>query len=359
MKIYQIMPTVSFGDAVSNDARTISRVISGMGCKTGIYAENIDTRISDNNVHNISKLPKTSDEDILIFNHSTGTELCEKIKGMAGHKMMIYHNITPPRFFEGYSPAAKQLTEYGYKGTRGLADTIEYVMADSEYNAKDLREMGYTCPMTVRPILIPFSDYEKTPDKKVLDRYSGDGYANILFVGRIAPNKKQEDIISAYAFYKKNINPRSRLILAGSDSGMELYSRRLKKYAEALMLEDVIFPGHISFAEILAWYRLSSVFVCMSEHEGFCVPLAEAMYFNKPIIAYKSSAVPETLGGAGLLTDKKDPVETALLIDRVIKDEKLRCDVIEEQKKRLADFSYENVKDMFVSQLSDYIRSIE
>ena len=344
MKIIQIMPTVSFGDAVSNDARAIADVIEEMGYKTAIYAENVDQRIKDKRVCKISKLKKLGKNDIVIFNHSTGTDLCYTLPKLSGRKMMIYHNITPPEFFRPYSAAATRLTKFGYEGTAFLSDKIEYVMPVSEYNASDLRRMGYKCDMFTRPILIPFEDYAKEPDPQVLAKYSGDGYTNIVFVGRIAPNKKQEDLIAAFSYYKKHINPKSRLIIVGSSGGMERYADSLKAYAKALETEDIIFTGHISFPEILAYYRVSDVFLCMSEHEGFCVPLVEAMYFDTPIIAYDSSAIADTLGGSGILIKDKDPVFVSMVIDRLVKDEALRNHVIEKQRQRLSDFSYENMK---------------
>lgn len=355
MKIIQVMPTVSFGDAVSNDARAIARVIEEMGYDTAIYAENIDQRIKDRGIYKLSKLPKIADDDIVIFNHSTGTDLCYKIPEINGRKMMIYHNITPPHFFGTYSSTARALTEYGYDGTKYLSDRIDYVMADSSYNASDLVSMGYKCDMYVRPILIPFNDYEKEPDSEIISRYSDDGYTNIVFVGRIAPNKKQEDLIKAFAYYKKNVNPKSRLILVGNDGGMERYSACLKKYAEALMVDDVIFTGHISFKAILAYYRIADVFLCMSEHEGFCVPLVEAMFFNVPIIAYASSAIPDTLGGSGILIKDKDPVFVSMLIDRLVNDKALREHVIDGQKRRLGDFAYETVREQFIEGLNSFI----
>lgn len=355
MKIIQIMPTVSFGDAVSNDARAIARVIDEIGYKTAIYAENVDPRINDKNVRKLTSLRKVDADDIVIFNHSTGTKLCYKLPELPGKKVMIYHNITPPEFFQNYSATAAQLTRYGYEGTRFLSDKIDYAMPVSEYNASDLRAMGYTCDMFIRPILIPFEDYAKEPDAEVLNRYSGDGYVNIVFVGRIAPNKKQEDIIRAFSYYKNNINPKSRLILVGSNSGMERYDSALKKYAEALKTDDIIFTGQISFPAILAYYKLADVFLCMSEHEGFCVPLAEAMYFDTPIIAYDSSAIADTLGGSGILINDKDPVFVSMLIDRLMKDEKLRNYVIEKQRKRLEDFSYENMKKRLIEGLNKFI----
>lgn len=359
MKILQIMPTVSFGDAVSNDARAIDKVISDMGYKTGIYAENIDARLSYKSVHKISELPKTTKDDIIIFNHSTGTDLCYKLRDISGHKIMIYHNITPPKFLEGYSLAAAKLCEYGYKGTKDIADIIEMAMVDSIFNAEELKSMGYKCPMNVRPILIPFEDYEQKPDKKIIDQFANDGFVNILFVGRIVPNKKQEDVIAAFSYYKKHINSKSRLILVGSDNGMENYSRKLRKYADALLLDDVIFTGHISFNAILAWYRSADVFLCMSEHEGFCVPLVEAMYFDLPIIAFDSSAIGNTLGGSGLLIDSKDPIEISLLIDRLVNDKTLKDEIISGQRERLRTFAYDRIKELFITQLNGYIESIK
>ncbi len=353
MRIIQVMPTVSFGDAVGNDARAICKVISEMGYKTGIYAENIDHRLNVPHIHRISKLPKLSDEDIVIFNHSTGTELCKMLPSLGGRKMMIYHNITPPEFFQPYDKIAAKLTKKGYDGTKYLSDKIDYVMAVSKYNADDLRRMGYKCPMYIRPILIPFDDYKKEPDKAVMKQYS-DGYTNIVFVGRIAPNKKQEDVIRAFAYYKKNINPKSRLIIVGSgDAGK--YSSALKNYVEALNVEDVVFTGHISFKAILAFYKVADVFLCMSEHEGFCVPLVEAMFFDVPIIAYDSSAIADTLGGSGILIDDKDPVFVSMLIDRLVNDKELKEHILKKQRERLAYFSYENMRESFVQGLNEFI----
>ena len=349
MKIIQIMPTVSFGDAVSNDARAIAKVIDEMGYKTAIHVENLDPRVKDKFVHKMTKLPSIDNDDIVIFNHSTGTQLCYSLPELPGRKMMIYHNITPPEFL------AAQVTQYGYDGTKFLSDKIEYVMPVSEYNASDLRRMGYKCDMFIRPILIPFEDYAKEPDREVLEKYSDDGYVNIVFVGRIAPNKKQEDVIAAFSYYKKHINHKSRLIIVGSAGESDRYANCLKAYADALMTEDIIFTNHISFSAILAYYRLADVFLCMSEHEGFCVPLVEAMYFDTPIIAYDSSAIADTLGGSGILIKDKDPVFVSMLIDRLVKDDVLRSYVIEKQRQRLADFSYEKMKDRLKEGLLKFI----
>lgn len=355
MRIFQIMPELKYGDAVGNDAVAVCKVISEMGYDTAIYAEKIDPRLRDSKYRYYSKLPKLNDDDILILNHCCGTDLCEAFASLKGRKMMIYHNMTPPAFFIPYSSSSLENLSKGYAQTEKLSESIEYVMADSDYNASDLREMGYKCPISVRPILIPFEDYKTEPDADTVARYKDDGYVNIIFVGRIAPNKKHEDVIATFAYYKKYINPKSRLILVGSDTEMEKYSARLRKYTDLLALDDVVFTGHVKFKEILAYYSIADVFLCMSEHEGFCVPLVESMYFNVPIMAYDSSAIAGTLGGSGVLLKDKDPVFAAMMLDRIVKDEKLRNQIVSKQKQRCEDFAYEKIKALFEEQLNSFI----
>ena len=355
MKIIQVIPDLHYGDAVGNDAMALCDVIAGMGYETGIYANIIDKRVASPLYHKMSKLPKLRDDDIVILNHCSGSELCYKFAEMKGRKMMIYHNITPARFFEPYDRQIAANIERGYEQTRYLSDKVEYVMPVSEYNASDLKEMGYTCPMYTRPILIPFEDYEKKYDEDIVKKYSDDGYVNIIFLGRVVPNKKHEDVIKTFAYYKKHINPKSRLILVGSDGGAGDYKQYLERYVEALMVDDVIFTGHTSFACMLAYYRIADVFLCMSEHEGFCVPLVESMYFDVPIVAYDSSAISSTLGGSGILMKEKDPVLASMLIDRVVKDKAFREHVIAGQRKRLSDFSYEKIKEKFIQGISNFI----
>lgn len=266
---------------------------------------------------------------------------------------MRYHNITPSHFFRGYSREAEERTETGLIQIRRLTDQFLSCIADSDYNRQDLRKMRYECPIEVCPIMIPFEDYNRNPDKEVMDRYQDDEWTNLLFVGRIAPNKKQEDVIRAFWYYHRNYNPKSRLFLVGNDAGMERYRNQLDNYIQALELTDaVIFPGHISFEAILAYYRLADVFICMSEHEGFCVPLVEAMYFHVPIIAYAAAAVPETLGKGGLLLDDKDPLLAAAAIDRITGDSRLRAALDGEQRKKLREYDSESVRKRFLNCLN-------
>lgn len=359
MQIVQLLPAIAYGDAIGNDTLAIRDMILEMGFETHIYAEIIDNALPKGTAEPFSRFPDLHDDDIIIYHGSTGSELNFKLPELGGRKMMIYHNVTPPEFFRPYSREVENNVNYGLQGIQNLADKLDYCIADSEFNKNDLRCMGYTCPIDVCPILIPFSDYEKRPNQEILRTYRDDGYVNVLFVGRIAPNKKQENVIRAFYFYHKYFNPKSRLILAGSWGNMEKYRDRLRTYTRRLDLtQDVSFTGQIKFDEILAYYRIADVFLCMSEHEGFCVPLIEAMYFDVPVVACRSTAIPETLGGSGVLLEDGLPQNAAREIDRVVRSEPLRTEILEKQRARLADFSYEKVNLRLKTLLSGFLGGV-
>ncbi len=354
MRIIQLLPTLAYGDAVSNDTIALKQAICELGYKTAIYAENIDPRLPKGVAYSINKIPVMDSNDIIIYHLSTGTDLNYKIVEYKCKKIIIYHNITPPEYFRGYSNEAFLLSTEGLKATKYLADKVDYCLSDSFYNKKILLDMNYKCSIDVLPILIPFEDYRKTPNKKIIEAYNNSAI-NIIFTGRIAPNKKHEDIVNSFYYYKNYVNPNSRLFLIGSYLGTEKYYQKLKSYVAALRLSDVIFTGHIDFDEIIAYYKIADVFLCMSEHEGFCVPLVEAMYHNVPIIAYDSSAIADTLGGSGILLQGKNPMMISEMINKLINDTNLRKTVVMNQKKRLNDFSYENIKSKFINYINKFI----
>ena len=350
MRIVQILPVLAFGDAVGNDTRALKDALSEAGYETEIYAAVIDERLPQGTAQPFERLGKLTANDIVIYHLSNGHRLNYEIEKLGGKKVIIYHNITPERYFEKYNRDACANCVQGIKAAKRLAKTADYAIAVSEYNKQDLIRLGFTCDIEVLPILIPFEDYEKKPNAGVLRRYDDD-YVNILFTGRIVPNKKQEDVIETFYYYKKYINPKSRLILAGSYVDVGKYHEKLELFARKLGLADVIFTGQIRFDEILAYYRLADVFLCMSEHEGFCVPLVEAMYFETPIVAYASTAIPGTLDGSGVLVETKEPEKVAETMNRIIRDEQYRHEIVVGQKQRLKDFSYENIKEQILDEI--------
>lgn len=355
MRVLQLLPTIAAGDAVSNDAVAIDKVLRSMGYKTEIFAENIDKRLPSGTASHISRMPRLTQSDTVLYHLSTGTELNFSLGKLKAKKGIIYHNITPSYFFRPYNGDLTELLDYGRKGAAYLADKADFCMADSEYNKKELIELGYKCDISVRPILIPFTDYSSKPNPDILKKYDSDGYVNFLFVGRVAPNKKHEDMIRTFCCYQKYCNPKSRLIFVGSWQGTELYYKRLQRYINALEVPNVIFTGHVSFAQLIAYYQVADVFLCMSEHEGFCVPLVEAMYFGVPIIAYDSCAVSDTLGGSGILLKDKNPLEAALAANKLITDTAFKREIVAEQRKRQQDFAYNTVKSQFEEQIHRHL----
>ena len=343
--MFQYTPTVRHGDAVGNDARALDRLMKEMGLRAGLYCEELRGHFPGENVRRLSRMPKPEPEDVFIYHHSIACSRTDWIRSLNCRKVMVYHNITPPEYFLPYDVNQVDLCRRGLRELREMNDVFSWCLADSEFNRQDLLRAGYACPVDVLPVLIPFEDYRREPDAATLAKY-GDGRTNILFVGRIAPNKKQENLIRAFDCYKKTVDPEARLILVGSSSGAR-YRARLEEYIRLNGVEDVVFPGHIRFEEILAFYRTASVFLCLSEHEGFCVPLLEAMSFDVPVIALDAAAVPYTLGGSGLLLPEPSPKLAAAAVERLVRDTALRAAVVEGQRARLRDFSYETVSARF------------
>lgn len=354
MRVIQIIPTLAYGDAIGNDTLALKKVLEDAGYKTQIYAESIVPPLDSKIATDIKELRELDEEDVIIYHLSTGTQLNFDLAEYRCKKIIIYHNITPPDFFKGYDEFFERISKWALEGAHFLADKVDYCLAVSPFNKENLEEFGYRVPIDVLPIAIPFDDYRKKPSQNIVKKYR-DGRHNIVFTGRVVPNKCHQDIISAFACYKKYYDDEARLFLVGSYKETDTYYKRLKKYVSRIGVKDVIFTGHIKFEEILAYYQIADVFLCMSEHEGFCVPLVEAMFFGIPIIAYNCTAVPMTLGDGGILVDRKDPVEIAALINRVISDRTLKTVIKENQQRRLEDFQYEKIAGMFRGYLEKFI----
>lgn len=352
-KVIQIVSSLNFGDAVGNDVMAIKRALEEEGYITAIFATSIHHKIPFDMALHMSALPVLTEKDVVIYHLASEDPLVEMIKKLPCKKIFRYHNITPPEFFKRFDKKAYARTLTGLKQVRELKDYIDYGMTVSEFNRMDLINLGYQCPIDVVPILIPFEDYKQEPDQEVVKKYQ-DGWTNIIFVGRVAPNKKIEDVILSYAEYKKRYNDKSRLLLVGNynEGG---YYETLTKLIRKNKIKDVEFTGHISFAAVLAYYKTANLFVCMSEHEGFCVPLVEAMYFGVPIIAFRSAAVPQTLGDAGWVVDRKEPDYVAEVMHQMIGLEDGQDIYIKSRKEQLEKFQYVEIKKKLLLCLDKYM----
>lgn len=355
MRIFQLLPTLARGDAVSNDAVALRGLLARKGVYSQIYAERwSDGLDAEGLVRPVSAMPTPVADDVLLYHLSTGSELNDRLADYACRKVCIYHNITPPEYFLTENPMAYRLTAQGRRQARALAGVFDYALADSAYNRQDLLDMGWRCPIDVLPILIPFADYDAPAEEAVFQLYR-DSKVNVLFTGRIAPNKRQEDVIAAFALFQREYCPHSRLILLGGHGGAgDHYYQGLCNAVAATGARDVVFTGHIPFARVLAFYRMADVFLCMSAHEGFCVPLAEAMYFDVPVVACPGGAVAETLDGAGLLLPRRSIPLAAAALHRAVTDSALRAALLEGQRARLASLEPGAVGERFWRLLQDF-----
>ncbi len=336
-----MLPNFSYGDAVGNHVRALQGAFRRRGHPSGIFAQVRHPRLRSFS-HDYSEYPALdSRENLCLYHFSIGSFLSRFYGRLRSRKALVYHNITPPGYLRGVNRRAEYECRRGREELRGLAGVTELALADSEFNRLELEEMGYR-QTEVMPILVPFADYDVPPRRELLNRFGG-GMTNVLHVGRFVPNKRIDDVVRSFAVYRK-INRRSRLILVGTDAGFENYSSAVRELAARLGLDEVHLAGHVDFEELCTFYRLADLYLLMSEHEGFCVPLLEAMHFGVPVIAYRAAAVPGTLGGAGILVDEKRFDEIAELMDRVVTDTDLRKKMVSAGRERLKEFAPERLE---------------
>ncbi len=344
MHIDQLTAGFSKGDAISGIALELQKLFLSWGCESDVYSTSHFTSpkmrglCKDYREYRDSGNP----HDAMIFHFSIGGELIAFFRSRACRKILFFHNITPPKYYAAVDAEAAKRLQQGYARLDSLRDTVNLAITVSEFNKSGLVAAGYQNVQVVPP-LIDFASLDAQPDPRVLQKYS-DNQVNLLFVGRLVPNKKIEDLIRVFFFYQKTVNPRSRLLLVGSYAGTGRYYAYLRGLVAELDLRDVVFAGHVEFAELLAYYRLAHVFLCMSEHEGFCIPLLEAMYSHVPVIAYEAGAVAETLGGASIVVSHKEPELISEMIHEVVTHREFRDEIIRRQTRRLTDFSGEAVR---------------
>jgi glycosyltransferase involved in cell wall biosynthesis len=351
MEINQIYPSISCGDAVSNDIIGIREILRDLGYSSEIYAQEIPPKCL-NYIKPLSEYKWDRDNIILYHFALLGLSVTDLVKRLPGKKILVYHNITPTEFFERYDSYLGNLCSKGRDELRSLVDYIDLAVGDSEYNCHELKKFGFK-HIKALPVVVDVSKYANYDPNLAADLGKDDAI-NFLFVGRIAPNKRQDDVIKIFYYYNKYINSNSTLYLVGY--------KQVKKYV--LELEDMIMKhnlsdkvfltGHVDNKKLASYYRNSHIFLCMSEHEGFCVPLVEAMAFGIPVLAFSAAAIPYTLGNAGILLHRKDYAHIAELINIIITDTALREKIVKNQLERSKDFH----KDCIRPKLQDIIESL-
>ncbi len=334
-EIHQLLAGFTCGDAISNQARAIKEYLQSLGYKSNIFAEHLDP-VAANEGKTFT--PKSiSPQAGLIYHHSIGCEATNFAIAHGGPKCLIYHNITPAHFFIPYRPEVAQLVEKGRSDLSKLAKHFPLSSAVSDYNATELVAAGFEQPR-ILPIAVNPVKWDMPADTQLMQQLQ-DEKTNLLFVGRLSPNKRQDHLLEAFEHYL-SMDRQARLILVGGFDSNDAYYQHVVSTMYRLKISDhVMIPGKINDAQLLAFYRTADLFWSMSEHEGFCVPLIEAMWFDVPILAYKSSAIPETLNQAGLIFNtKNDLVQVAALAKLLAKDESIKAKVIAAQRRRRENF---------------------
>jgi glycosyltransferase involved in cell wall biosynthesis len=334
--VHQMVPDFSFGDAIGNDALAMQKTLRSWGLSSDIFAHSIHPRLADK-ARPIEEYAKQARPgDILLFHFSIGHPVADLLPELPGRRVLRYHNITPAKYLDLCNPESAARARLGREQLRRIAPAVELGLGVSDYNCAELSRAG--CPATATvPIVIDTSVLATPPDGFVAHRFDDDRPA-VLHVGRLVPNKAIEDLIKTQ-YWLARLAPGTRLMIVGSEVGCEPYAAGLRELVDRLAVPDVHFSGHVSLAALMAYYRRADCYLCLSEHEGFCVPLVESMHFGIPIVAYAAAGVPGTLGSGGLLLKSKEPQRVAEAVARVLGDPDLAEGLRAAGRRRLERFA--------------------
>jgi L-malate glycosyltransferase len=317
-RVHQILATLGYGDAIGHEVLGITRALRAAGYDSEIIVETADPRLEDLTIDYRDAVKDIGPDDLLIHHFSLGSRASRTAFATPARMILVYHNITPPEYFLGVHD---QLVRQCYHGRRELLpyrSRVDLALGDSEFNRQELEALGFD-PTAVLPVVPGFSHLDVPPDPRVTAAYD-DEWTNILFVGRVIPNKRPDNVIRFFHAYQTLYNPRARLILAGSYGGFESYLAQLHTLIARLGVRDVHLLGQVTNEEMTALYDSADLFLCASEHEGFCVPIIESFYKRVPVAALAATAVPATMDGGGILYDTRDPRRVAALMNAVLSD---------------------------------------
>lgn len=348
MIVHQFLPTFERG-AVGAHSVLARQLLRDSGHRSEIYAAEVrGDAVNDG--------PRPLDEyrggaDILVYQMAIGSVTADFVLERSEPLVVNYHNMTPLRYFMGWEQVAAHGVAWGMSQLRALGPRASLGLAVSQYNEVDLIEAGFARTAVV-PFLLDLHTLDVHPDTSIVRS----GETTWLFVGRLAPNKAQHDLVKAFAAYRRFHDVNSRLVLVGGGTD-GAYAKTLTRFVHALGLDDAVtITGPVSPAALAAWYRAADVFVVVSEHEGFCVPLLEAMHHGVPVVAHAAAAIPETLGDAGLPLDTKDPCTVAAAVDRVMQNDTLRRQLVDAGAARAPAFDVAHTGGLFVDAVTSVAR---
>ena len=339
MRIHQLVHTLSYGDAISGEVFAFQRALRKEGHKSEIYAIHEHPKLKGQ-----SKPYKRLSEDgadKVLLHYSLGSPLNELYRNLKAEKWLIHHNVTPVKWYEHVNPIVAKNIHTGMDELPGLLAISDKIIACSEFNAGELEALGF--PAEVLNLPVDPVRWEEESNPGIAAQVQADDSLHVVHVGRMAPNKCIEDVIKAFYFLNEKLEVKSKLWLVGIEIDTEIYSFGLRRLVNFLGLRDKVkFVGCFADSELRALYENASVYLCMSEHEGFCMPVVEAMHFGLPVIAYSACAIPDTIGDGGVLIQDKDPLKVASLIAEIDQNTAMRNKLIAAGKKRVKEMSLEN-----------------
>lgn len=331
--VEQFVPTLLSRDAVGNHTLRTRDALRSAGIPGDVWAMVIGADCAGE-ARPFPELPAATQPSgtVLLYQFASGSRgMVDRLLGRPEPLVVYYHNLTPPRFYEPWDAVEAEGLRAAAEELSRLAERAAAAIATSAFGARELTGMGVADVVVCPPFLGPSLAFE--PDRELLSHLAQDAGMKLLFVGRLAPNKGHEHLLSVVDAVREGIDPSARLYLVGPP-GPPAYMRQLSRTAEMLAEDGIVITGSVSDAALAAYYRAADVFLCMSEHEGFGIPLVEAMHFDLPVVALDTTAVGETLGGAGMLLTAAEPLVAAEAIRRVVEDGDLRESLLRRQRER-------------------------
>jgi glycosyltransferase involved in cell wall biosynthesis len=337
--LHQLVHTLSYGDAISTEVLALQRVLHSLGYQSEIFRIHEHPKLKGRS-QSYTALSQGMQGD-LILHYSLGSPLNDVYSNWnGGQKTLVYHNITPAQWYRSINQRVADDIQRGLTELPRLCAASDAIWADSPFNAGELSELGFDAE--VLELLVDPARWDTPRNEGLYSSVKNSAGTQVLHVGRLAPNKCVEDVIKAFYFLVKYLDPAARLRLVGIDTDTELYSFSLRELANYLGIGYAVeFVGALADDEVRSMYEASDVYLCMSEHEGFCLPLIEAMHFGLPVIAYAAGAVPDTMGDGGILVREKRHAEIGQLIAQVAAQGELRSRLQTKGRARVARFSYD------------------
>jgi glycosyltransferase involved in cell wall biosynthesis len=348
--VHQFVPTFEQG-AIGSHMVELQKLLRDVGYESNIYAEHIRHDAPSSDAISFSDHAKLGGESVSIYHMAIGSNVADYVRKLRQPLIVNHHNLTPLEYLEPWEPGVSYGVQWGFRQLRELAPRTDLGIADSKFNEEQMINAGYR-QTTVVPILFDTKTFISEHDDQLSARlalHQEKGEVVWLFVGRLSPNKCQHDIIKSFAFYRQTINPMTHLYIVGGAS-LPSYESALRKFVNDEDLdESVTITGSVSNRELVSYYQNADVFVCLSEHEGFCVPLLEAFVNELPVIAFRSSAVTDTLSDAGILLNEKSQAIVATAVETLNSSPQLRRQLVDAGKRRLVELDIENTKSQMLA----------